>query len=88
MNNFMQKYTIININCQHNRYLESIKMSIIGRKLAKKHNEQIMKHNRLNPRRDVVCPNLVQNNPGHDFVLLKMKLVYCTVGPKLVRIPR
>ena len=30
-----------------------------------------MEHNRLNPRRDVVCPNLVQNNPGHDFCPLR-----------------
>ena len=28
-------HTIMNINYQHNGYLESIKMSIIGRKLAK-----------------------------------------------------
>ena len=30
-----------------------------------------MEHNRLNPRRDVVCPNLIQNNLGHDFCPLK-----------------
>ena len=46
---FIQKCIIININCQHNAYLESIKMSIVGRKLgnAKKHNEQILEHNRV-----------------------------------------
>ena len=32
---FYAKCTIININCQHNAYLESIKMSIIGKKLGK-----------------------------------------------------
>ena len=39
------------MNCQHNAYLESIKTSIIGRKLgnAKKHNRQILEHNRLRP---------------------------------------
>ena len=29
-----------NINCQHNSYLESIKMSIIGRKLGKYHRKK------------------------------------------------
>ena len=28
---FMPKCTILNINCQHNAYLESIKISIIGK---------------------------------------------------------
>ena len=50
---FMQKCTIIIINCLHNNaYLESIKTSIIDRKLGqipKKHNKQIMEHNRLKP---------------------------------------
>ena len=48
---FMQKCTIINIYCQHNAYLESIKTSIIDRNWgnAKKDNEQIMEHNRLKP---------------------------------------
>ena len=32
---FMQEYTIININCQHNVYIGSIKMNVIGRKLGK-----------------------------------------------------
>ena len=31
---FNTKCTIVNINCQHNAYLGSIKMSIIGRKLG------------------------------------------------------
>ena len=46
-NHFLQKYTITNINCQHNAYLESIKTSIICRKLGKrqKHNKQILKLN-------------------------------------------
>ena len=39
------------MNCQHNAYLESIKTSIIGKKLGKcqKHNRQILEHNRLRP---------------------------------------
>ena len=32
---FLQNYTIKNIKCQHNPYLESIKTSIIGGKLGK-----------------------------------------------------
>ena len=37
---FLQNYTIKSMKCQHNPYLESIKTSIIGRKLgnSKKHN--------------------------------------------------
>ena len=47
-------YNYININYQHNAYLESIKISIIGRNWgnAKKHNEQILEHNRLKPNSD------------------------------------
>ena len=32
---FLQNYTIKGMKCQHNPYLESIKTSIIGRKLGK-----------------------------------------------------
>ena len=32
---FLQNYTIKSMKCQHNPYLESIKTSIIGRKLGK-----------------------------------------------------
>ena len=32
---FLQNYTVKSMKCQHNPYLESIKTSIIGRKLGK-----------------------------------------------------
>ena len=44
---FMLKYTIINMNCQHYTYLESMKNAENWGN-AKKHNEQILEHNRLN----------------------------------------
>ena len=54
----MQKCTI---NCHHNTYLESIKMSIIGENWgnAKKHHE----HNRLKPILDInfCIHSLLQN---------------------------
>ena len=49
------------LNCQHNSYLESVKMSIIGKKSGKcqKLHRQILEHNRLKHSlqciRDDVC---------------------------------
>ena len=42
----MKKYLLKNINSPQNAYLESIKTSIMGKKLGKcqKHNRQILEH--------------------------------------------
>ena len=76
---FMQKCTIININCQHNAYLESIKMSIIGRKLGKcqKHNEQILEHNILNLSRSIItCGSYVYKCLTHAIYRYLIEYAY------------
>ena len=46
---FLQNYTVKSMKCQHNPYLESIKTSIIGRKIGKFQKAQYvnLEHNRL-----------------------------------------
>ena len=61
--------------CQHNTYLESVKMSIISRKLgnAKKHNRLILEHNnRLNPIDDISI--FLFNKIIQDFIFKVMHL--------------